>query len=61
MQARTKLIPVAIRHPNRKLVSKVFFKAMGVCKDIQYNKKHVSFRNVIKLKISETFIEINFD
>ena len=34
---------------------------MGVCKDIQYNKKYVSFLNMIKLEISETFIDINFD
>ena len=60
-KAYSKLIPVAVRHPNSKLVSKVSFKAMGVCKDIQYNKKYVSFLNIIKVRISETFIEINFD
>ena len=34
---------------------------MGVYKDIHFNKKYVSFPNMIKLKISETFIEINFN
>ena len=44
-----------------KLVNRVSFNAMDVCKDFQYNKKYVSFLNMIKLKISDTFIEINFN
>ena len=36
------------------------FKAKGVYKNIQYNNNYVSFLNVMKLKISEKFIEINF-
>ena len=39
----------------------VSFKAMGVCKDIHYNKYYVSLLNMMKQKISETFIEINFN
>ena len=42
-KAYSKLIAVTVRHPKTKLVSKVSFKAMGVCKDIQYNKKYVLF------------------
>ena len=60
-KAYSKLIPVTVRNANSKLVSKISFKAMGVCKDIQYNKEYISFLNLIKLKISETVIEINFN
>ena len=59
--SNAKLIPVTVRHPNSTLVSKVTFKAVDVCQDIQYNKKYVSFLNMIKVKISETIIELNFD
>ena len=52
---------VAVRHPNSKLVIKVSFKALGVCKDIQYDTNYVSFLIMIKLDTSETFIEINFN
>ena len=48
-------------HPNGKLMRKDSFTAVGAWKDIQYSKKYVSFLNMIKLKISETFIAINFD
>ena len=42
------------------LVSKVTLKAVGVCTDIQYNKKYISFQNMIELKISE-ILKINFE
>ena len=38
-------------YPNSKLVSKVSFKVMGVCKDMKNNKKYVSYLNMIKLKL----------
>ena len=45
-------------HNREKHMSK-FISAIQSCS--QYNKKYVSFLNMIKLNISETFIEINFD
>ena len=54
-------LPAASMPSNSKQVNKVSFNAMGACKDIQYNKKHFYFFNMIKLKISETFIEMCFD
>ena len=46
---------------NGKLVNKVSFKAMGVCKDILCKKMYAYFLSMNKSKISETLLEISFD
>ena len=60
MQSSLQIYSCHAQASQQQLVSKVSFNAIGVCKDIQYNEKHVSFLDMVKLNISETVIEIKF-